>query len=109
MTEISRGMKQISKEFNCPVIALSQLNRQLEGRKDKRPVASDLRDSGSIEQDADIIIAIYRDDAYDKTLNQGKAELLILKHRNGETGTREVGFLAASTRFVNLTRRESTR
>jgi replicative DNA helicase len=103
ISEISRSLKLLAKELHVPLVALSQLNRSLEGRADKRPIMSDLRDSGSIEQDSDLILFIYRDEVYNEnTPDKGIAEINIAKHRNGPIGKIRLTFLGKYTRFENF-------
>jgi replicative DNA helicase len=103
ISNISRSLKAMAKKYNIPVILLSQLNRSVESRSDKRPMMADLRDSGALEQDADLVIALYRDEYYNKeTVDRNVAELLILKHRNGPVGTVKMLFEPMFTRFRNM-------
>lgn len=105
LSRISRSLKGLAREINTPIIALSQLNRDVEGRNNKRPVMSDIRDSGALEQDANLILMLYRDEYYDpNTRDQGVAELILAKHRNGPTGTVRLLFDHGTTRFSNLYR-----
>ncbi|MCL2621039.1 MAG: replicative DNA helicase [Defluviitaleaceae bacterium] len=102
ISEISRSLKQLAREMNAPVIALSQLSRAPEARSDRRPILSDLRESGAIEQDADLVMFIYRDEYYNpESEKQGLAEVIIAKQRNGATGTVELGYQGQYVRFVN--------
>ena len=103
ISEISRSLKMLAKELNVPVITLSQLSRAAEQRQDHRPMLSDLRESGAIEQDADIVMFLYRDDYYNEaTEKKNVSEIIIAKHRNGSTGTIELAWLSQYTKFGNL-------
>jgi replicative DNA helicase len=105
VSEISRGLKILARELEVPVVALSQLTRGLEARADKRPMLADLRESGSLEQDADVVMFLYRDEVYNpESPDRGTAEVIVSKHRNGPTGVCQLAFLSQYTRFANMAR-----
>ena len=105
ISEISRGLKALAREMNAPVLALSQLSRALEARSDKRPMLSDLRESGAIEQDADVVMFLYRDEYYNKeSQDHNIAEVIISKQRNGSIGTIKLAWMGQYTKFANLER-----
>lgn len=105
VSELSRGLKILARELETPVVALSQLSRNLEMRADKRPMLADLRESGSLEQDADVVMFIFREEVYDaKPENTGQAEIIVAKHRSGPTGIVQLAFLPQYTRFANMAR-----
>ena len=107
VSQISRQLKVLARDLDVPILALSQLSRAVEQRHDKRPILSDLRESGSIEQDADVVMFIYRDEYYnpDETDQQGLAEVHIAKHRNGPTDTVKLSFLKRYAKFADLAQR----
>jgi replicative DNA helicase len=105
VSELSRGLKILARELETPVVALSQLSRGLEMRADKRPMLADLRESGSIEQDSDVVMFIFREEIYDpKPENAGQSEIIVAKHRSGPTGVVQLAFLPQYTRFANMAR-----
>jgi replicative DNA helicase len=104
VSEISRSMKLLAKELEVPVVAISQLNRGPEARTDKKPQLADLRESGSLEQDADMVILLYREDAFEReSPRAGEADFIVAKHRNGPTGTITVAFQGHYSRFIDMT------
>jgi replicative DNA helicase len=103
VSQISRALKVLARDLDVPILAMSQLSRAVEQRHDKRPILSDLRDSGSIEQDSDLVIFVYRDEYYDEDSDQqGLAEIILAKHRNGPTGTEKLSFLKRYAKFADL-------
>jgi replicative DNA helicase len=102
ISEISRSLKILARELECPVIGVSQLSRAVESRQDKRPMLADLRESGAIEQDADAVLFIYRDERYNQdSTEKGTAEIILAKHRNGPVGRLKLTFLENYTKFAN--------
>ena len=106
IAQISRGLKSLSKEINCPVLSLAQLSREADKRSDHKPILSDLRESGAIEQDADVVMLLYREDYYDVDDNPNVAKVILAKHRNGPTGLMELFFHKQCTTFKDLSHDE---
>jgi replicative DNA helicase len=106
ISDISRSLKGLAKELSVPVIAVSQLNRSVEQRRPPTPILADLRESGAIEQDADVIIFLYREEIYNKEAKKGHSEVIIAKQRNGPTGTVNLAFMSTCTRFLNMADRD---
>jgi len=105
VSEISRNLKVLAREVEVPIVALSQLSRNLESRSDKRPMLADLRESGSLEQDADVVMFLYRDEVYNpESPDKGSAEVIVAKHRSGPIGTKRLVYLGQYTRFDNAAR-----
>jgi replicative DNA helicase len=110
IAQISRALKVIAGDLEVPVIALSQLNRGVESRNDKRPLLSDLRDSGAVEQDADLVMFLYRDEYYnDESDDKGLAEVILAKHRNGPVGMQKLAFFNRFAKFADLAQQHDTR
>jgi replicative DNA helicase len=105
ISDISRSLKALAKELNVPVVAVSQLNRSVEQRRPPKPILADLRESGAIEQDADVILFLYRNEIYNKDAKKGEAEIIVAKQRNGPTGIVNLTFISNCTRFLNRTDR----
>lgn len=107
ISDISRSLKALAKELSVPVLAVSQLNRSVEQRRPPKPILADLRESGAIEQDADVILFLYRDEVYNREAKKGHSEVIIAKQRNGPTGTVDLAFMASCTRFLNMIDRDT--
>lgn len=106
IASISRGLKSLSKELNCPILSLAQLSREADKRADHKPILSDLRESGAIEQDADVVMLLYREDYYDEEVEPNQAKVIFAKHRNGATGTVDLFFNKQCTTFTDLSLRD---